>query len=36
MRQQQTSSRLNFESPEEAKKPLKIQAIRLGISVQRG
>ncbi len=35
MRQQpQTPSRLNFEFPEEARRHLKIQAIRLGISVR--
>lgn len=35
MRQQShTPSRLNFEFPEEARKHLKIQAIRLGISVR--
>lgn len=32
--QQQTTSRLNFEFPEEARKHLKIQAIRLGVSVR--
>lgn len=31
---QQTPSRLNFEFPEEARKHLKMQAIRLGISVR--
>lgn len=37
MRQQQqknTPSRLNFEFPEKARKHLKMQAIRLGISVR--
>jgi hypothetical protein len=35
MRQQhQTPSRLNFEFPEDARKHLKMQAIRLGISVR--
>lgn len=35
MRQhQQTPSRLNFEFPEEARKHLKVQAIRLGVSVR--
>lgn len=36
MRQQQhhTPSRLNFEFPEEARKELKMQAIRLGVSVR--
>lgn len=35
MRQrQQTPSRLNFEFPEDARKHLKIQAIRLGVSVR--
>jgi len=35
MRQQlHTPSRLNFEFPEEARKHLKIQAIRLGVSVR--
>lgn len=35
MRQQrQTPSRLNFEFPEEARKHLKMQAIRLGMSVR--
>ncbi|MEI8365204.1 MAG: hypothetical protein WCF65_02190 [Parachlamydiaceae bacterium] len=32
--QHQTPSRLNFEFPEEARKHLKIQAIKLGISVR--
>jgi len=35
MRQQQpTPSRLNFEFPEEARKHLKMQAIRLGVSLR--
>ena len=35
MRQQhQTQSRLNFEFPEAARKHLKMQAIRLGVSVR--
>lgn len=34
MRQQHTPSRLNFEFPEEARKVLKMQAIRLGLSVR--
>ncbi len=35
MRQQlHTPSRLNFEFPEDARKHLKIQAIRLGVSVR--
>ncbi len=32
--QHHTPSRLNFEFPEEARKNLKIQAIRLGVSVR--
>jgi hypothetical protein len=32
--QHQTPSRLNFEFPEEARKHLKMQAIRLGVSVR--
>lgn len=32
--QHHTPSRLNFEFPEEARKNLKIQAIRLGVSIR--
>lgn len=32
--QQQTPSRLNFEFPEDARKHLKMQAIRLGVSLR--
>lgn len=34
MKQHHTPSRLNFEFPEDARKNLKIQAVRLGISIR--